>query len=318
MRVAICIGTFRRPRLLAELLESLSRLGFRKVQRPQIEIIVVDNDPSQSAKEICQRASAQVSIRYLVESRRGISHVRNTALRAGLSAEYIAFIDDDETASELWLDELLWACTEYRADVVAGLVRPRFAVNAPKWAVNSRCFHRNEYLTGTQIDKCATANVLISTAVFARIPGFDESFQLTGGEDTHFFLRVNRAGFRIVWSQEGVVDESISNDRANLRWILHRGYQSGNSWVLCESLLDQRHAVRFTRFCKATARLLSGFAASLISVPFSRASAAKHLRDAFIGVGMLAGLAGERYQAYQSPTEAPLNSGAQMNERTSR
>src|SRR5882672_1811375 len=226
MRLAICIGTFRRPRLLGELLESLSQLTFRKVQRPQIEIIVVDNDPSESAREICQRPNKQLSIKYLVESRRGISHVRNTAFQEGLSADYIAFIDDDETASEHWLDELLWTCAEFRADVVAGPVRPIFEKNIAKWVKDSRCFHRTEYPTGTWIDKCATANVLISTAVFARIPGFDDNFQLTGAEDTHFFLRVHRAGFRIVWSQEAVVDESISADRGNLKWILHRGYQS--------------------------------------------------------------------------------------------
>jgi succinoglycan biosynthesis protein ExoM len=313
MRVAICIGTFRRPYLLRKLLESLSRLTFKKVTPPQIEIIVVDNDPSESAREICKSANKQLSIKYLVETRRGISLVRNTALRAGISADYIAFIDDDETASEFWLDELLCTCSEFSADVVAGPVRPCFAEDVPQWAKDSRCFHRNEYLTGAKIDKCATGNVLISSAVFAWVPGFDERLQLTGAEDTHFFVRVHRAGFRMVWSREAAVDESISNDRANLRWILHRGFQIGNSWVLCESLLDGRRGVRFTRFCKAAVHALRGFASALFFVPFSRASAARHLKNAFMGIGMIAGLAGQKYQAYQIPAEAPLSHGVPLN-----
>jgi glycosyltransferase involved in cell wall biosynthesis len=273
------------------------------VSRPQIEVIVVDNDPKESAREICQRVDKRISIKYLVESRRGIAHVRNTALQEGLSADYIAFIDDDETASELWLDELLWTCTRFRADVVAGPIQPCFDKDVPQWTRDSRCFHRIEYPTGTQMHKCATGNVLISTAVFARIPAFDERFQLTGAEDTYFFLRAHRAGFRIVWSQEAVVDESISTDRANLRWMLHRGYQSGNSWVLCESLLDPRRSVRFIRFGKAAVHALRGFAASLVVIPFSKASAARHLKNALMGVGMIAGLVGHEYQAYQISAE---------------
>ena len=310
MRVAICIGTFHRPALLKELLGSLSQLTFRRSRRPALEAIVVDNDPLGSAREVCQRDDLGIGVNYVIEPKRGIANVRNRAVREAVAADFIAFIDDDETASPEWLDELLWTQARFDADLVAGPVHASFLADVPKWVRESGCFNRSEYSTGTQVAQCCGGNVLISAAVFARIPGFDERFQLTGAEDTQFFLRAHRAGFRMVWSQEATVRESITRLRGNLRWILHRGYQAGNSWVLCETSLRDGLQVRAMRFCKATAHVLVGLMGFVIALPLGRRRAVKQLRWAFLGFGMLAGLFGQRYSAYGSrnnnTAEAPI------------
>jgi succinoglycan biosynthesis protein ExoM len=298
MRVAICIGTFHRPDQLRELLSSFSRLEFHRMRPPTIEIIVVDNDPAGSANKICHDARTSLPVHYVIEPRRGIANVRNRAIQEAKAVDFIAFIDDDEIACPQWLDELLWVQDLYGLDVVTGPIRPIFVGQISEWVRESECFRRPEFTTGALLNRCSTGNALISSAVFEVFPEFDERLQLTGGEDTHFFLRAHRSGFRIGWSQQAVVYEVISPKRANLRWILHRGFQNGNSWVLSENLLHEGAGFKVTRLCKCCFHLLSGLALSVSSVLFSKGLAVRHLRQAFMGAGMFAALIGRKYQAY--------------------
>ena len=299
MRVVICIATYRRPALLQRLLTGLSHLAFPKTQTPDIAVVVVDNEPLGSGRDICHNAQLPFAIKYVIEPRRGIAHARNRSVQEAGDPEFLVFIDDDEVPSPQWLDELLWTQREYQADVVAGPVQPEFVRDVPLWIKQGGFFDRPALPTGTVLEKCGAGNVLVSRRVFTRVPGFDERFQLTGGEDTHFFLRVRQAGYLIVWSQEAIARESIPHERANLPWILRRAYQTGNCWTLCESSLDPRLRVRALRFIKSWAYVAKGLAAAAASSLVGRAALARSLQAVCVGLGMLAGMTGRRYLAYQ-------------------
>ena len=80
--VSIIIPTIRREQLLANLIpRCFAQLGFAD---GQVEVIVVDNCPLQSAKPMVERLSEKFgpSLRYLSEKRPGVSHVRNVGVRA--------------------------------------------------------------------------------------------------------------------------------------------------------------------------------------------------------------------------------------------
>jgi succinoglycan biosynthesis protein ExoM len=299
MRIAICIGTFKRSELLRELLVGLSQLTFRKEPAPQIEIIVVDNDAHRTAEPVCASVSLPWPLKYFVEERRGITHVRNRAVAEAGAVDAIAFLDDDEVPAPDWLEELLSAQRHFRADVVAGPVLPRIAPGAPEWAKTGRLFHRPSFSTGQSLKICSTNNVLVRREVFLHVPTFDDRFNLSGGEDTHFFLRARKAGHSMVWSQEAIVVESIPAERANLAWLLRRGYQCGNTWSFCELSLDQGFCVRVVRFFKASAYVVIGFARSVLSMFRGRAALARSLQTVCIGLGMITGLAGHKFLAYQ-------------------
>lgn len=299
MQIAICIGTYKRSELLRELLAGISQLTFRKEPAPQIEIIVVDNDPFKTAEEVCTAVELRWPMKYITEERRGITHVRNRAVHEAGLVDFIVFIDDDEVPTPEWLDELISAQRRFSADVVSGPVVPRFALGAAEWVKASGLFNRPSFSTGHSLDKCSAGNVLVRREVFFIVPTFDDRFTLSGGEDTHFFLRVRKAGHSIAWSQEAIVHESISSERANFAWILRRGYQCGNSWPLCESSLDDRLRVRVVRFLKAWAYVARGAASALVSLFMGKAALARSLRTVCVGLGMLAGLAGRKFLAYQ-------------------
>jgi GT2 family glycosyltransferase len=299
-RVGICVTTFKRPDLLRQLLVGLSQLTFDRMPTPEILVVIVDNDISRSAAEICDAAQLPWKAKYVVESRRGISQARNRAIREAEDPDYLVFIDDDEVPTPAWLDELLWAQSHFDSDVVCGPVIPRFATGVPEWVKTGRFFMRNTDTNGRPVEFCGSGNVLISREVINSIPSFDERFAFTGGEDTQFFLRVRRAGFSIVCSEGGVVYETIPASRASMRYLLRRAYQGGNSWVLCESSLDCRMSTRMSRIAKAGGRIVQGALSACLSPVYGKAALAHALSTLFVGVGMMAALTGRNFQPYQS------------------
>jgi glycosyltransferase involved in cell wall biosynthesis len=312
LRIAICIGTFRRPQLLQRLLAALGELRFRGVDRPTIEVIVVDNDVARTALEICGGASLPWTVRYVCEPQRGIARVRNRAIREAGDFDFLAFIDDDEIPDPCWLDELLATQARFSADVVSGPVLPIFADGAPEWIRAGGFFARPLFATGDLIGRCSTNNVLIRKNVFASVAGFDERFNLTGGEDTHFFLHVRHAGHSMVWSGEAAVRESVPRERTNIAWILRRGYQSGNSWVLCELALYNETRVWWMRFAKSLAHMVNGTATFLLSLPSGKAATVRSLRRVCLGAGMLAALLGHRFLPYQDSGSDPVGNAAKV------
>jgi len=302
-RVAVCISTFKRQKLLRELLHGIGRLSFHKVPAPEIEIVVVDTpDESGSARDICESVSLPWPIKYVIEPRRGLTYARNRAVaEAGLAA-FIAFIDDDEVPSPQWLDELLWAQAEFGADVVAGPVSPTYAPEVADWIKAGGFFASPPRATGTRCKTAATHNGLAATHVFKSVPGFDHTFALSGAEDTDFFLRAAQAGCKIVWSQEAVVFECTSAKRGTISWILRREYQTGNGWVFCEAVIDRRVRSRIARFVKACGHVAVGSAFAIwSSLRLDRAAVVRSLCRVSMGAGMLTALAGRRFLAYQNP-----------------
>jgi succinoglycan biosynthesis protein ExoM len=301
IRVAICICTYRRQKLLRETLRGVGKLTFHKVSAPQVEIIVVDTpDESGSARGICESVSLPWPIRYVIEPRRGLTYARNRAISEAATADFLAFIDDDEIPSAQWLDEHLWTQAQFTADVVSGPSLPKYAPEVADWVKGGGFFDRPVLATGTLRRSCPTNNVLVGTHVLERVPAFDDAFALSGAEDTDFFLRVSTAGYKIVWSQQAVVFESVSAQRGTIGWILRREYQTGNGWVFAEATVDNRLRSRMFRFFKAGGHVLIGSASAMWrAILWDKAAAVLYLRKVSLGVGMLAGLIGHKFLAYQ-------------------
>lgn len=300
-RVAICICTFRRPELLRELLGAIGRLTFHKVQAPQLQIVVIDNDEFASAEEVSQAAAVPWPITYVVEPRRGITYARNRAITEARPVDFVAFIDDDEIPSTRWVDELLAAQANSSADVVSGPVFPTYGADVPDWVKDGGFFDARTAVTGTRRQTCACNNVLIAAQVFNRVPRFDDAFALSGAEDTDFFLRARRAGYKIVWSQEAEVSEAISSRRGTIAWLLRREYQTGNGWVFCERRADRSVRRWMHRLCKAAGHVILGsFEAALRLILVDKIGVVGSLQRVSLGIGMLAGLVGHRFLAYQN------------------
>ena len=306
-RVAICICTYHRPEGLERLLRALNQLEFAKTHTPEIEVLVVDNDPEGSASEACISLRQQMRwpLRYALEPRRGISQARNRALTcAAERADYAAFLDDDEVPTPEWLDELLHVRRTHSADGVAGPVLARFEEPAPPWVKRGRFFelprHRTgeHYRTGRRFRSWGTGNILLRLEAVLQMESlFDERLALAGGEDTDFFLRFTDAGFCIVWADEAVVDEWVPPTRVRTRWILQREYRSASTWSQCDRKFRPTVAAQVERTAKAILRVLQG----ILLLPLAlrgRHGFVHALRYIARGAGQIAGLIGLRYEEY--------------------
>src|ERR1700761_4863050 len=134
MLVSICICTYGRPSV-ANTIQSV--LQQTSVPLTDIEVIVCDeDDPEKSAERLISDISEQsaIPIQYIVSSGKSIVNCRNALLSAA-RAEWIAFLDDDQTADSSWLSELLTAQRQFNADVVKSFVRAVYPPNSPKWAL---------------------------------------------------------------------------------------------------------------------------------------------------------------------------------------
>jgi glycosyltransferase involved in cell wall biosynthesis len=305
MLISICVATYQRPEGLKRLIDGLDWLIFERIEVPTIEVIVVDNDPNRSAQEFCTQIKPNFNwnLKYFNEPQRGISYVRNKAIiEVSLTANFVAFIDDDEVPEPNWLEQLLIVQQATQADVVAGPALPFFPMeNIPQWIVKGRFFEPERYPTGHTIKFAGAGNVLIQARIL-NVMGkiFDERFALTGGEDSHFFMRVDRAGYKLVWADSAIVYEWIPKSRMNIKWILQRGYRCYSSYSLSEKELDPGLKVVLKRMATGSGRIAIGLVTLFPSILLSRQSLVIALLQVCRGGGTLLGLMGKSYTEYKT------------------
>ena len=303
MRVAVCVISYQRPDGLRRLLASLLKLRFRD-HPPAIEIVVVDNDAHGSAAAVCDalRSDTTWPIRHEIEPQRGISFARNKAIATVVdTADFVAWIDDDEVAEPDWLDELLRVQRETGSAIVTGPVEPCFSEPVAAWMVRGRFFASRRYPTGALVDVAYTHNVLVSSEVF-RVMGqhFDEAFAMTGGSDSEFFRRAYRAGHTITWADEALVREWIPRSRACTTWLVKRSFRAGITLSVIAMKQTPGWRTRLVSVSKAGVWCAIGAVVSLVGLVSGRAVIVKGLRFMAYGVGTLASVFGTRFEEYRT------------------
>ena len=146
------------------------------------------------------------------------------------SGDYILFIDDDETADSNWVIEHVNAVEKFSADGGFGLVVPEFPLQTPEWIKRNDYFNRNFPPTGEPATSFATSNcILKSNLLKNESEPFDPKYGLTGGEDTHLFYRLKKNGAKFISNREAIVKDLIPQDRTNVKWLIKKSFQTGNT-----------------------------------------------------------------------------------------
>jgi succinoglycan biosynthesis protein ExoM len=187
--------------MLPALLDSLARQTLA-AGNDRIALVVVDNDPGRSAEAVFQEKSKSIPFPAicLSEPKRGIPFARNRILDEALSrnARYIAFIDDDEMATEDWLEQLYAVIRETGADAVQGPVRYVPEAGCAAWMAEElawRSRRMQKHKEASVRPKLSTRNVIMSARLVSGLGlRFDESFALSGGSDVDFFYRAHQKG----------------------------------------------------------------------------------------------------------------------------
>lgn len=227
-KISVCLCTYHRNAMLSDCLDSL--IGQHCTF--QFEVIVVDNDFNGSAAPVVELKKESfrrkgLILKYSIEPQQGISIARNRSIAMAIG-EFVAFIDDDETANPDWLQCLYDSMERYGADAVKGPVIPRFPEEYPSY--QKVIFATKRQTTGMYIKggAMATGNALVKRALLMQREGlFDVTFNHTGGEDTDFCCWLSSRGAKFVWCDEAFVYELQPLERTKLKWHLLRAYRAG-------------------------------------------------------------------------------------------
>ncbi|TCL71121.1 glycosyltransferase family 2 protein [Rhizobium sp. BK251] len=291
VKVDIAVCTYRRTEL-DQTLRSLAKLAVPA--GVTVRVIVADNDVTPSARERvdAQRASLPFEIAYVHCPASNISLARNACLD-NATGNFLAFIDDDETASEDWLAELIATADGTGADAVLGPAYAVYPQSAPAW-MRSGDFHSTlPVWVGGSIRTGYTCNVLLRrNAPSLSGRRFNLALGRSGGEDTEFFTHMFRAGGRIAYAPDAVVHDPVPENRAALAWLAKRRFRFGQT----HGRLLQENATGLGRFkqvglaaAKAGYCLAAGTGMAFMSIPRNR-----YWLRGLMHAGVVSGLLGVR------------------------
>jgi glycosyltransferase involved in cell wall biosynthesis len=268
--VSVAICTLDRAWSIGATLNSLLHQTYTN-----IEVLVIDNGSSsdETKRLVNEKYPA---FRYIYESRLGLNHARNRAMREA-RGKIVAFIDDDGIADPGWVQALVPLFDDPAVMCATGLVAPaqldtpgqdlferygyskgfyrvEFRLDAPP--PNLPGFPYKGYLgTGCNCALRRTAYDLIGPFD----PRLDMGTPVPGGGDHDIFARIIRAGYTLVYDPGPVV---FHQHLADLEIVVKRlgQYQESFLAFITKSILsDRARALRLARhmiywYCRKTAR----------------------------------------------------------------
>lgn len=227
--IVLAICTFQRPKMLQTCLETVAKITLPAGY--QLKVVVVDNEASDATQALVQAVQSPFDTTYIAEPKRGLVHARNAAIETALSleADWIAFVDDDQTVPQSWLADMVAAQAQFEADVIHSFVR---CVDQ-----NGQVLNKLRGKDVTDLPYATTSGVLFSARLVAQDHmglRFDPRFNFSGGEDRYFFLNATQRGAHICRGAVPVLDEMFIPSRLTKKAQFLRHFHQG--WV--DSYID--------------------------------------------------------------------------------
>lgn len=235
-KITVAVPTCGDPRNLSDCLRSvLPQLT------PEVELLVVDNSREGAARTIVS-GLADGEIRYVHEPRSGVVFARNRAVQEA-RGEFLAFIDDDETADFGWIRALLQQAAR-PADASFGRVAPRILLSELEPSIGSLInqLHSRDLKLPSGADvssrwsSLGTGNSMFKMASCFDAPDpFPVHLNSFGSEDTWLIKSLIERGLVLVWNPDALVYETVPEARADIDVLMARKYRNGQARVLMVS-----------------------------------------------------------------------------------
>lgn len=288
--VDICICTYHRP-AISNTLRSLSRQ--RDCDGILFRVVVADNAADSSQRQSIEATARELGldVTYVHAPARNISIARNACLDAARQ-EWLAFLDDDEIASPMWLCSLVAEAKRGNWDAVLGPVEAVYSKSAPHW-IRAGDFHstRPVFVHG-RIETGYTGNVLIRRAAIVRAGlRFRTELGRSGGEDEDFFNRLRNVGGRIGFAPAALAYEAIAAERTSLRWLMRRNFRAGQTYGAGLLARSRNVLDRFRALMMAMTKAIACSAGALFHLPTAERRN-RFLTRAALHCGVVARLAG--------------------------
>ena len=234
--LSVVICTYNRPELLRSALDSLLP---QSIAGYNYEVVVVDNNSTPETRAVVDEFTQRdARVRYVRETRQGNAYARNTGVEQS-RAPIVAYLDDDVTVRENWLQVVKSTFETTKAGFIGGKVLPRYEQPPPSWlsVTNWAPIAAVDYgdapleLTADNPLCLLTANIAFRKEVFERFGGFLASVQREGDsigsvEDHEFLTRLFRGGVKGLYVPEMIVDAYVGSERMTKAY--HRRWHTGH------------------------------------------------------------------------------------------
>ncbi len=229
-QISIVIPTYKRPRDLARLLDSIQAdIGMRD----DVTLIVTDNDRDGSAEPVVSAFQARSgrTIDYAVEAEPGVSNARNNAM-ARVETRYVLFLDDDMEVVSPYLDPLMKASADLGTAITFAPAVAKLPKGVEPWEpwlapLFSRVL---EGETREVSETLGTGGCLIDLDGLALpSPPFDPALNEVGGEDDAFFAHIIAQGGTVGWCADAKAWEHVPPHRATSTYVWSRHFAFGQT-----------------------------------------------------------------------------------------
>ena len=269
MKVTVAICTHNRAKDTGEAIESVLAQSY---EQEQIEIVVIDNRSTDNTAEVVTGLARLHGprVRYVLESKLGLSVARNRAIREA-RGEYILFLDDDAIASRDWVRKIVEVFESNAAiGCVGGKIDPIWEAAEPDWipAEHRSVFTILDYASVVKEMPAPAipygANVAFRASVFRQFKPFREDLgrvgnNLLSSEESELIARI-RERYRVFYTPYAPVQHKIAKERTTKKWFLKRIYWQGVSDAV------KRQDRSLLAVVKHSIRMLQAIGTSLLSI----------------------------------------------------
>jgi glycosyltransferase involved in cell wall biosynthesis len=206
--VTVAICTYNRCESLVETLGTLA--AQQRASPADWQVLIIDNNCSDATLSVISGFAGRIGMRVVRETRQGLSHARNRALREA-HGEWILFIDDDVKLAPDWLAAWIDALRD-APDVgyAGGRILPDWGAAPPRWFHGEKLALIDGALVWFDLGEVVQplrdgdpqpfgGNMAIRREVALGLNGFRPDLGMRGeevgrGEETDLFLRIRRKG----------------------------------------------------------------------------------------------------------------------------
>lgn len=264
MLLSICIPTLCRISLI-ETLKSLEQQS--RQQSYDIEIIICDDSMDGMPDDLASQIGHFQFVTSIQSNSGNIAVARNACLGAA-KGDYIVFIDDDQTACENWLDEIVKALLADETDCLFSTIVPVYRPDAPVWLVTLEPIFPIEIKTGVKKGTIVgrTGNSVVRRAFIQKHKIRFDPMYASHGEDIHFFAQCKKHRAKMRLATTPVVFEQVREELHQLSLVLAILYNRGYAYA---DIRWKSEGFTLIGGCKFVAWSCSKIFVSLLITPIS-------------------------------------------------